>query len=440
MTGEMPCSWRAVHDSHNGPFVREPGRWGFLPSHKTDPERSHQCRASKPTVCWWTATTRSLSRFAPARRPHARQRFTLERLEERAMLSTISLAVTTLLDDPITPIPGQTTLRDAINTADGGATTIQYVIKFAVKGTIDLTSALPDLSNNIDIKGPGASNLTVQRDSSAPDIPIFSVRNGGGASVNISGVTITGGYNTLSWGGGIDNFGGALTVINDIFTNNYSEVGGGLTNGASSNGETGTATVIDCTFSNNSAFDGGGISNIEGSTITIIGSTFANNSAGAYSGGFYNEGVATVIGSTFTNNSADSGGGIFAQIGTTTVIGSIFVNNSAEYGGAIDNGLSQQQIQTLTVIGSIFINNSASFDGGAIYNYGTSAATVTDSIFANNSAIDGGGIYNYSGGTVTVRNSIFAFNIATDGGGIYNLGTLTNTRNLFFDNTGGDTN
>ena len=41
-------------------------------------------------------------------------------------------------------------------------------------------------------------------------------------------------------------------------------------------------------------------------------------------------------------------------------------------------------------------------------------------------------------GTLTVTNSIFAYNSATDGGGIYNAGTLINTGNLFFDNTGGD--
>ena len=39
-----------------------------------------------------------------------------------------------------------------------------------------------------------------------------------------------------------------------------------------------------------------------------------------------------------------------------------------------------------------------------------------------------------------MTNSIFAFNSAAYGGGIYNAGTLIKTRNLFFDNTGGDIN
>ena len=87
----------------------------------------------------WSAFSRSLPQFA-----HARRRFTLERLEERAMLSTIALTVNTLPDDLSGATTGQTTLRDAINQADFD-TTNSYVIKFAVKGTIDLTrlSAVP---------------------------------------------------------------------------------------------------------------------------------------------------------------------------------------------------------------------------------------------------------------------------------------------------------
>ncbi len=108
-----------------------------------------------------------------------RVRPTLTLLEERTLLSTLNLTVTTLADDPVTPISGQTTLRDAITQANA-STDSQEVISFAsvLQGTIDLTQGLPNLANNITINGPGASNLTVQRDSSAAQFSVFTVDNG----------------------------------------------------------------------------------------------------------------------------------------------------------------------------------------------------------------------------------------------------------------------
>ena len=132
----------------------------------------------------WTAISRSLSQFAPARCPHARRRLTLERLEDRTVLSTISfisLPVTSLADT------GVGTLRAAITTADQGAASNSYVIKFSVTlpATIDLKSALPDLANNIVIKGPGAANLAIQGNNTFGILTVNS-----GETVTICGVTI----------------------------------------------------------------------------------------------------------------------------------------------------------------------------------------------------------------------------------------------------------
>ena len=106
--------------------------------------------------------------------------------------TTINLTVTTLADDPSAPISGSTTLRDAITQANT-STNSQEVINFAsgLQGTIDLTQALPALNNNITLNGPGASNLTVKRDSSATDFPVLTVDKG--ATVSVFGLTISGG-------------------------------------------------------------------------------------------------------------------------------------------------------------------------------------------------------------------------------------------------------
>ncbi len=154
-------------------------------------------------------------------------------------INQTTLVVNTLTDDPSGPTPGYTTLRDVITQADFD-TANPYVITFSVKGTIDLTSPLPDLNNNIALEGPGASDLTVQRDSGAGQFSVFTVDSG--AIVTISGMTIAGGNAGSTYaGGGIDN-GGTLTVNNSIFNGNSAyDGGGGIDNG-------GTLTVNNSTF------------------------------------------------------------------------------------------------------------------------------------------------------------------------------------------------
>ena len=65
----------------------------------------------EPIVRSWSAISRSLPQFAPARRPHARRRPMLECLESRSLLSTVTLTVNSLADAPSSP--GVTTLRGA---------------------------------------------------------------------------------------------------------------------------------------------------------------------------------------------------------------------------------------------------------------------------------------------------------------------------------------
>jgi len=405
-----------------------------------------------------------------------------------------ALTVNTLADDPSGPTPGYTTLRDAITLADAG-TANQYVINFAVTGTIDLMSPLPDLNNNIDLDGPGASNLTVQRDSSAPDFSVFTVDSG--VTVSLSGMTMSGGDagegggNIYGYGGGLNNL-GTTTVSASIFSNNSAWEGGGISNESGA-----TLNVIDSTFTNNSAAAGGGIYNYLG-TATVDGSYFTGNSSFGGGGGIMNYGLMTVNGSVFTsnfasdffggcffnfgtaivsdcsfiNNSAtengpgggimndgtltvsgsiftgdsagDIGGGIYND-GTATVINSTFIGDSAsDAGGSVDNGNTSTvtfgggaitNADKLTVIGSNFINNSAG-DGGAIFNSYT--ATVVDSTFADNSATNGGGIYNNTDSTVTVTGSVFTDNsTSSNGGGLENNGTLTVTDSTFTGNSAG---
>ena len=88
---------------------------------------------------------------------------------------------------------GPDSLRAAIVQAD--ADTTPDLIQFApsVTGTITLLSALPHLTGQINLSGPGPSSLTGARSaaSGTPNFRIFRVD--AGAQVTIAGLTITGG-------------------------------------------------------------------------------------------------------------------------------------------------------------------------------------------------------------------------------------------------------
>src|SRR5438445_4332938 len=220
------------------------------------------------------------------------------------------------------------TLRGAINVANAnpGADTIT----FSITGTILLGSALPNLSDDVTISGPGANALTVNRDPSAAGfIRIFTVDTG--KSVTISGLTISCG-NTAG-GGGIANL-GTLTVSNCTVSGNSSTFiagGGGIYNSS-------TLTVSNSTLSNNSSTtDGGGIYNDDG-TVTVSNSTLWNNSSSGSGGGIFNHvrlfgATLTVSNSTLSDNSAGSGGGIFNDAtGTLNLSSSIVANDTATFG------------------------------------------------------------------------------------------------------------
>ena len=90
--------------------------------------------------------------------------------------------VTTLADS------GLGSLRQAILDANG--TPGDDTITVEASGTIQLAGALPGLSSNIDLQGPGADQLTVRRDTGGT-YRIFTVARG--ATVTLSGLTITNG-------------------------------------------------------------------------------------------------------------------------------------------------------------------------------------------------------------------------------------------------------
>ena len=357
---------------------------------------------------------RSITRFGRANVGHARPSDTLattqrqarvrrrsrawviETLETRVVPSTIMVTNT---DDT-----GLGSLRAAISLAEQDQVPDTIAFSSSVSGTITLESGLT-LSGNINILGPGSSTLTVARDgsSSTPDFGIFDLQ--AGAIVTIDGLSISGGVQVGSDGGGIVNS-GTLTLTNSMIEGN--SVAGVPSLGA----------------------DGGGIYN--SGTLNIEGSTISDNSiAGGFSGGgwgagIYNSGTLNIEGSTISDNSigggsfgAGSGGGIYNS-GSMTVTYSTIAGNSIggdSFGDGQGGGIFNSNSGTISLGYSTISSNSIAGDlgsggqGGGIDNLGT--MMVVNTTVSGNSTLGSLGAEMSSSGSPGF------------GGGIFNTGVLS---------------
>lgn len=159
---------------------------------------------------------------------------------DRGAVETGANAVVTTLDDHDDGActTADCTLREAIAAVNGLGT---GSISFArdLRGVIQLGSALPNVSSNLVLKGPGANLLTVRRNSGG-DYRIFTISNGtiDGPTVSLIGLTIANGrapvlMSPSNSGGGILIYDGSLfleacAVIGDSTADDG--VGGGICN------------------------------------------------------------------------------------------------------------------------------------------------------------------------------------------------------------------
>ena len=229
---------------------------------------------------WWGSTVAGAGPGSRSRRENRRRlRPGLMQLEERRLL--YAYVVNTVADGP-----QQGTLRRAIlseNTIPGNNTVEFDPTVFSTPQTITLTQGPLDLNNMIEpevINGPSAG-VTI---SGGGNTQVFNIESG--VTATMTGLTITGGK--ASYGGGLYN--------------------------------NGTLNLNYCTVAGNEANDdGGGLYNLNGNA-NLNECTFSQNSAGYYGGGVYNldevglgtnSYAATVVNCTFSGNSAKDGGGLY---------------------------------------------------------------------------------------------------------------------------------
>jgi len=317
-----------------------------------------------------------------------------------------------------------------VGDAPAGSFCRQDRIEFApgLTGTFALNGEPLTLEGNLAVEGPGEQLLTfdAQQGSRVFDIAL-------GATVELSGMTITRGRESLSdmWsrGGGIRNRYGRLTISDSTITDNAAYFGGAIYN-------CGILAVNGSTFEDNLASYGGAIHNT--GTLTVNGSSFRANTAWNWGGGICNWATATVESSLVTGNSATSGGGgIYNEGGelTLTITDSTISQNSSRDGSG---GGIRSSGSTLIITGSTITENTAEDDDGGGISSWDDTLTITDSTIANNSSGQGGGGILGLSSTITINNSTISQNSSYyNGGGIRNSrGTLSVANSTVAENFG----
>jgi CSLREA domain-containing protein len=354
---------------------------------------------------------------------------------EEVTTITVNSTADVIADD------GQCTLREAItaantDTASGstageclagsGADTITlpartYTLTITGKGEDNNATGDLDITSDITINGAGSDFTTIQAgttDSNGVD-RVFNLVNGSG-TLTLNGVTVRHGRATGahggdpdSWGGGVLNDRGTLSIENSTLSGNWGEYVGGAVNNSY-----GTVNVDNSILSSNSAGShGGGVYNR--GTLNIENSTLSDNSASRDGGGVDNyRGTVSINNSTLSGNYARTlGGGVSNFYGTMNINNSTISGNSGGYncGGGVYNYLSG----TLSIESSAISDNSTSTRGGGVCNDGT--ASIKNSAISGNSAGSwGGGVHNQDG-TMSIENSTLSANTADRFGGAVSL-------------------
>ena len=330
---------------------------------------------------------------------------------------------------------GPGSLRQALVQANDGDT-----INFDPSvNIVTLTTAELVITKSITISA-SPQMVTVQRASQAPQFRIFHVMPG--HTVEINGLTISGGHITDDNGGGILNDhstltiahctvngnaimsgsvanlsgggiynSGTMTLNQVIVNNNYAAFGGGGPNPPSGGGisNTGTMIIIAGTVQSNLGFwSAGGIYNT--GMLTITGSMIVNNQTGSpghfggSGGGIINDGTMTIQDSTISGNTAvggdlqgGDGGGISGN--NNTITNSTITGNSALHGGGVAGGGNIEH--------TTFSTNSASRAGGALYL--TSSLELGNTILK--AGVSGVNIFNNGGSFIT-----HGYNVCSDDG------------------------
>ena len=231
---------------------------------------------------------------------------------------------------------GDLSLREAIERANAhvGADTITFAPALSGQ-TILLGGTELDVTDSVSIDASSlADKLIVDGDGSSRILSVSA-----GATVEISGLTLTNASSGSSGGGAIRNEGN-LTLRDVVVAHSSAGIGGGIYSNT-----TGALTLDTVDVTANSANGGGGIYLSQGAA-NIVNSTTSDNTSTSSGGGILVAlGVQlTADNSTISGNHSDTaGGGIYFDSGTTAVLNYItvtdnYANDSENVNGTTDGG------------------------------------------------------------------------------------------------------
>ncbi len=309
---------------------------------------------------------------------------------------------------------GEISLREAIiaSEADAGADEIQlasqtYTLSLAGSGDNgDL-----DISDDLTIRGAGPAVTKIDASGIDRTMEISA------GTVQIEGVTLTGGESpNAKSGGGVLLTGGTLTLNDVVLSDNSSTgaTGGGLYADSGS-----SLFIYDSVFRNNMADPDGAPNYKDGGALYVLGDatlervTFQNNK-GDRGGAIHNHGSLQMTDVWFMNNTASSSGGAIDNHGGTSFIMDRVTfesNTSSAEGGALKTD-GPTTIRNVT-----FSGNVSSMGGGAVdIDGGSTVVEIENSTFVGNTASTDGGAISNASNNVTLKNSIFSGNTATAAG------------------------
>jgi predicted outer membrane repeat protein len=356
-----------------------------------------------------------------------------------------AMVVDTLSDaDNGTYTTGDLSLREAIlfSNARAGAQSITFSPALTAAGSTSITlnsGALPTLTGEVQIVGPGANLLAI---SGMKSVRVLQVD--ASTTVAITGLTIRDGNAPGELGGGINNLGiltlsdctittnssggaggvyvastGLLNASRCTISQNFSEVDSG---GIRLSHGTGTVNLSDCIISDNVATNfGGGIDMYPpGGPVVMSRCAVKNNVSGRDAAGMWINHPLVISESAVTGNEAGNdanGGGAVISSPTTMVNCTLDTNRAGGFGGALflTNNPTTSTLTNVTVTGNHADTN-------------------------NNNVGNGGGIH-IASGLISIANSALALNSddTTAGGSIYPDASgsfFSGGHNLIGDSTG----